>query len=130
MLELYVGGYAQGKLEYVRGKSRKPLFVIDCGNTGLPFPEVPEGQIPVLNHFHLLVKNQVARKEMTEEQIRQLPEKYPDCVIVSDEVGNGIVPMEKGQREYRETLGRILIELAKKADRVERVVCGLGQRIK
>ena len=54
----------------------------------------------------------------------------PDCIIISDEIGNGIVPMEHEEREYRELTGRLLCELANKADRVERIVCGIGERIK
>ena len=50
--------------------------------------------------------------------------------IICDEVGNGIVPMDAFEREYRERLGRFLIEVAKRADRVERIMCGIGQRIK
>jgi adenosyl cobinamide kinase/adenosyl cobinamide phosphate guanylyltransferase len=38
--------------------------------------------------------------------------------------------MDAFEREYRERLGRILITIAAKADRVERVICGIGQRIK
>ena len=34
------------------------------------------------------------------------------------------------KREYRELTGRLLCELANKADRVERIVCGIGERIK
>ena len=57
-------------------------------------------------------------------------EKHPDTVIICDEVGNGIVPLDSFEREYRERLGRLLCEIAAKAERVERVVCGIGQRIK
>ena len=56
--------------------------------------------------------------------------EHPDCIIISDEIGNGIVPMEHEEREYREMTGRLLCELANKADRVERIVCGIGERIK
>ena len=56
--------------------------------------------------------------------------EHPDCVIISDEVGNGIVPVDPFEREYRERLGRMLIEIASRAERVERVICGIGQRIK
>ena len=56
--------------------------------------------------------------------------EHPDCIIISDEIGNGIVPLEHEEREYRETTGRLLCELAEKADRVERIVCGIGERIK
>ena len=41
-----------------------------------------------------------------------------------------IVPLDSFEREYRERLGRLLCEIAAKAERVERIVCGIGQRIK
>lgn len=53
-----------------------------------------------------------------------------NCIIISDEIGNGIVPVEAFEREYRERTGRILIQLAQKAEEVERVICGIGQKIK
>ena len=38
--------------------------------------------------------------------------------------------MDKGDREWRETVGRTCCYIAKKADEVVRVVCGVGNRIK
>ena len=51
-------------------------------------------------------------------------------MIICDEIGNGIVPLDAFEREYREHTGRILIELAGKADEVVRIICGIQQRIK
>ena len=65
-----------------------------------------------------------------EKEVMDYIEKNPDAIIICDEVGNGIVPVDQFERTYREQVGRILIEVAKKAERVERVTCGLGQRIK
>ena len=65
-----------------------------------------------------------------ENEIFDFVEKYPDCVIISDEIGNGIVPLDAFEREYRERTGRILVELAARAEEVERVICGIGQKIK
>ena len=73
----------------------------------------------------MLQENQDAESEV----IRYI-EENPDCILICDEIGNGIVPVDAFERMYREQVGRILIEVAKRADRVERVICGLGQRIK
>ena len=43
----------------------------------------------------------------------------------ADEIGNGIVPLDAFEREYREQTGRAEILLAKKADEVVRVICCL-----
>ena len=50
--------------------------------------------------------------------------------IVCDEVGSGVVPMEKTDRLWRERVGRTCCDLAEKADTVVRVFCGIGQVIK
>ena len=41
-----------------------------------------------------------------------------------------MVPLDAFDRNYRECAGRILIELAKNATEVHRVIVGSGQRIK
>ena len=57
--------------------------------------------------------------------------KNKDTIVIADEIGNGIVPLDAFEREYREQTGRAEILLAKKkADEVVRVICGIGQKIK
>ena len=53
-----------------------------------------------------------------------------DVVVLLDEVGCGIVPMEASERAYREAVGRTGCFLAGQADEVWRVVLGIGTRIK
>lgn len=128
-MEFYIGGYAQGKLNYVlQMHSGEEIEVID-GNGDMETAENTEKRV-VLNHLHCLVKNLLEKGENPEEQIEKWIKKHPDCVIISDEAGNGIVPMKREEREYRERLGRIQIMLAAKAERVERIICGIGQRLK
>lgn len=114
MLKLYMGGFAQGKYAYVMRTN----------------PGAQSGEIPVINHFHLWVKERLSLGQDPGAALQELLERHPDCIIISDEVGNGIVPVAREERLYRETLGRLLIQIAERADRVERVICGLGQRIK
>ena len=64
------------------------------------------------------------------ELAKQLKEKNPDLILVTDEIGYGIVPMDPFLREVRETTGRICTELAKDAKSVIRVVCGIPTVIK
>ena len=60
----------------------------------------------------------------------QFAEENKDTIVIADEIGNGIVPLDAFEREYREQTGRAEILLAKKADEVVRVICGIGQKIK
>lgn len=86
--------------------------------------------IVIINHLHTFIKTSMQRGENPKESILDFITKYPDCILISDEIGNGIVPMDAFEREYREQTGRILIELAKEAEEVTRVICGIGQKIK
>ena len=54
----------------------------------------------------------------------------PPAVITLDEVGCGIVPMEKSERDYREAVGHAGQMLAAAAAEVYRVQCGIAARIK
>lgn len=128
-MELYIGGYAQGKLSYVQRKySLAAERTIDGAKEEFAGREA--GGVWIFNHFHLWVRRKLAAGEDVFLLTEKLLAQQPDCIIISDEIGNGIVPMEETEREYREQTGRLLCELAKKALHVERIVCGIGERIK
>ena len=51
-------------------------------------------------------------------------------MIVANEVGAGIVPIDPKERAFREAVGRALCVIAQASDAVVRVTCGIGVRIK
>lgn len=51
-------------------------------------------------------------------------------VVIATEVGGGVVPVDAGQRADREAAGRLACLLARRADAVVRVCCGLPQLLK
>lgn len=126
-MRLVIGGYAQGKLAYVMKRyDIQNCHVMDgrLEMTRMSYENV------IVNHFHKWVRDCMEEGENPEELIEEFLRENPDSIIISDEIGNGIVPIEPFEREYRERVGRILIMLAKQAESVERVICGIGQRIK
>ena len=127
-MKLVIGGYAQGKCNYVL--QDYDMEMVEIWDGEIPENRVKSKEIVVINHLHNWIRERIAQGECPEEEIFAFVEKYPDCVLISDEIGNGIVPIEAFEREYRERTGRILVELAKKAKEVERVICGIGQKIK
>lgn len=156
-MELYIGGYAQGKLNYVlnlhnielscdsnnytekctdiiKAGGEAEYVIADCAEIQnmeeLVSLAGKEEITVVLNHFNLWVRGLLLAGKDAKEEVRLLTDRIKHIIIISDETGNGIVPLEAFERDYRETLGRILTELAKKAERVERIICGLGQRLK
>ena len=50
--------------------------------------------------------------------------------VICDEVGCGVVPMERADRERREAIGRLCCALAREAQAVYRLQCGLAMRLK
>lgn len=140
-MELYIGGFAQGKLEYVKcryneNQKTEKLFVkvIDCVDSHYKKMLLEtECDALILNHLHLWVRD-LLDEGMEEEKIQTTILSWiksnPDAIVICDELGNGIVPIKKQERVWREQTGRLMIELAKQAERVERILCGLGQRLK
>ena len=153
-MELYIGGFAQGKLEYVQNKKAEEAIsiamVIDCAQSDYQKTLqsidnkiknenadvnniVNVNDIVIINHLHLWVKD-LLREGMEESEVQSTilswVATHPNTILICDELGNGIVPLEKMDRIWREQTGRLMIELAKQAERVERILCGLGQRLK
>lgn len=153
-MELYIGGFAQGKLEYVQNKKAEEAIsiamVIDCAqsdyqktlqsidnkikNENADVNNIANvNDIVIINHLHLWVKD-LLREGMEEAAVQSTilswVATHQNTILICDELGNGIVPLEKMERIWREQTGRLMIELAKQAERVERILCGLGQRLK
>ena len=61
---------------------------------------------------------------------REKGQKNPDLILVTNELGYGVVPVDRFDREYREKTGRVCCEIAKQATEVHRVICGIGTVIK
>ena len=51
-------------------------------------------------------------------------------VVIATEVGGGVVPTDPAERAAREAAGRLNCLLAKRADRVIRVFCGIPTVLK
>ena len=114
-MELYVGGAWQGKLEYVLKKYKKERTSgcrqdIECVKESEP--AVVQGGRE-LGGF-----------------VSWLCGVNPDVIIICDEVGSGIIPADKNERDYRESVGRLLCEAAGLSEHMERITGGIGMKIK
>ena len=122
---MIIGGAYQGKLNYAK-KTFPEVQWIDgeyCEKNEI-------FQCEGIYHFHKYIERLLSEGEDISELAKQLKEKNPDLILVTDEIGYGIVPMDPFLREVRETTGRICTELAKDAKSVIRVVCGIPTVIK
>ena len=76
--------------------------------------------------FHQFILEAVRRGEDLYGLPDELAGANPDILIVMNELGCGIIPMDEEARAWREASGRLAEQLAERADTVVRVLCGLG----
>ena len=106
MLTFVMGGAYQGKYEFAK------TF-----------------ELPVINGIQDIIRDLMKTDQDILTEIMKILEQE-DCVAVCNEIGCGIVPASKEDRDYREMVGRVACAIAKKADAVYRVEAGIAQKIK
>ena len=124
-MELIIGGAYQGKLTYaVRkyGFREDGLYDLERG--------LPERRYPCFYHLERLTRSAAERGETEEELFCRLLPLVKDSVVISREIGCGVVPMDPAERLFRELHGGVLRRLAAEADAVTRIFCGLEEKLK
>lgn len=85
---------------------------------------------PVLDSLNRWVQDQMqAGKDVLSSCAAEL-NKHPDAVVLCTEVGCGVVPMERAERDYREYVGRCAALAAGQAEEVYRLYAGIPTKIK
>jgi adenosylcobinamide kinase / adenosylcobinamide-phosphate guanylyltransferase len=111
---LVVGGAFSGKREYVKSLGFEDSDMADA----------ILNEKPVLYNLQDLIAVSTESEEYLTEKL------LSKSVVICNEVGSGIIPLDKEQREDREKTGRMCIILAQKAEKVARIVCGIPTVIK
>ena len=90
-------------------------------------------KIDLIRHYHLYLRRRMqqgADEEQLLQETKAFCEKNPDVIVVTEEVGCGVVPMDAFERKWREVCGRAAVILAERSEQVYRVICGIPQRLK
>lgn len=125
--DFIIGGCYQGKTAYVE---RTYQYGADDRMDGAKLSGTDMAGCRCLNHLHLLIRRLLEEQADVHLFLEQLFEKNEIKVVITDEIGCGIVPADAFERRYRETAGRECCILAQRADRVIRIMNGLECRIK
>ncbi len=104
--------------------SGKRVYVESLGYTSEQISAAVLDEKPVLDKLQDLVMQD------PEKALDLLPELLKKEVVICDEVGSGVIPIDARERSMREQSGRLCILLAKEAQSVVRLVCGIAQQIK
>lgn len=126
-MKLVIGGAYQGKLAYAKKEFAKENLSWTDGAL-CSFEDVYTCQ--GIWHFESFLRRMLAEGKDTSGLAASIAAANPDLIIVSTEIGYGLVPVDAFDREYREQAGRVCTELAALASRVDRVVCGIGTTLK
>lgn len=120
---LIVGGAYQGKKEYARTHGYADLGEIADG-ASISREELFRAK--AVENFHLFLKRNEDIINDYETFCRELIEKNPELLIITNELGYGVVPLDPQDRKWREVSGRVCCILAEYSTEVIRVVSGLG----
>lgn len=134
---LVTGGAFQGKLEIAKtlwkqkdgrkaAQSAREPSVEDGSRAG--FEQLCQADI--ICQFQLWIRCLLQEKKEPYTMIQQILLKNPHVVITLEQVGCGLVPMEAWERQYREAVGRAGCFLARQAEAVYVVNCGIPKKIK
>lgn len=119
---LTVGGKSQGKLDFILEKYN------------LSLSDVADGQLlqdkKVIYNLQDFIMNCLEKGQDPYALTENFIKENTDKIFICNEVGYGIVPIEKIQRQYRDSVGKICCLIAKNSSKVYRVVCGVPQVIK
>lgn len=124
-MEMIIGGAFQGKSAYAINQYPEIIWKNAC--------ELSEKELFAAQGiigFHEYIRKELSAGNSTADLAGKLIQNNPNVVLVSDEVGYGVVPIDSFDRAYREAVGRVCTELASFSKRVTRVVCGIGTVIK
>lgn len=124
---LIIGGAYQGKQSYA---SKEYNITPTDWKDGRTCTIEDLKTAKAVHHFHSFIRRELDEGQSVQELAEKLWEENPKLLLVTNEVGYGIVPMDAKEREWREACGRVCTKLAAHADQVIRVCCGIGTRMK
>ena len=133
------GGAFQGKLAFARSLPEAPAADVPVTDGGTCLAgEI--GDARILYALHLLTRRALSGDlplpggadpmACLETLLMRAAERHPNLIVISDELGCGIVPADRADRLWREQTGRLCAALARRSVQVYRVVCGIGVRIR
>lgn len=124
-MEMIIGGAYQGKETYA--KAQYPEISWTDGRFA---SEEELFSAEGVLRFEEYIKKEIAAGNDLAGLAERLWSENPGVVLVSCEVGYGVVPVTPLERAFRESAGRVCTALASCSSRVTRVICGIGTVIK
>jgi len=127
-MRFILGGRCQGKTEYAVSLCRGNAKILDLAEKGACLAKAAEYDI--IKNLHEWVRRMLEQGKapslILEENLGMLRNR----IVIGDEIGSGIVPIDPFERLWRDETGRVYQLLTRNADVVDRVFAGIGITIK
>lgn len=126
-MHIIIGGAFNGKRAYVKQ-------LIEATWYEQELPENVEGNIVLANiegilHAHLEEEEEQVASDIA-GKIRLLDAQSDELIVILTDMGRGVVPLEKEQRQLRDTCGRLYQLLFKEATTITRIWYGIPEILK
>lgn len=82
--------------------------------------------LPKIENLHEIVREMLRENR----DPMSLTDELRGHAVICDEIGCGVVPIDRADENWREAVGRLCCALAQEADAVVRVIAGVPQFIK
>ena len=124
---MIIGGAFQGKKDFAKERfSLSDTDVLDGEKCDIN----AVFSAGCVNNYHALIKRIIGEKIDPIEFTERLCRENPNIIIITNEIGSGIIPLEKNERIWREYAGRAGCMIAKNSELVVRIFCGIAEVIK
>ena len=87
-------------------------------------------QADLITNIHEGVKNLMRREIDPVKYFLERFEIFQHSILIGDEIGSGIIPIEKFERQWRDTTGILYQELAARSETVIYIWSGLPLKLK
>jgi adenosyl cobinamide kinase/adenosyl cobinamide phosphate guanylyltransferase len=130
-MHLIIGGKYMGKLKYAQSLYGEDVSICDLSTCDL-FVTDPEEIFGarVVTNLQDGTRRMLQKGLSVREFFEANRDRLEDKVLIGDEIGSGIVPMDPFERLWRDETGFLYQALAARACRVDRVWAGLPCRLK
>ena len=119
------GGTAQGKEKYAKEKFGAENITdgADCDISSL-------NSVQCVKNYHELVKRLMSAGTDPVVFTKNFCAENKEAIVIMNEIGCGIVPLSREEREWRENTGVCGCIIAENSDIAVRMVCGIPTVIK
>lgn len=118
-----VGGACEGKKAFADAQYPEAEVISDYHL--VVRKQLKDGLDPVMEIEKLF--DEISKKAEQGLKEKEIPRNF---VLISDEIGCGVIPMDPDERIWREYNGRVNCYIASHADSVIRIIAGMPQKLK